>query len=99
MVKNETIHVRVNSDVKDNAEEILEMLGITVSDAINMFLCQVGLVGAIPFELKLPAPKSVIVRNEQELKAKLEKSQQDVLQGRTTSADEVYSRLEAKYGL
>lgn len=99
MVRNETIHVRVNSDVKDNAEEILEMLGISVPDAINMFLCQVSLVGAMPFELKLPAPKSVIVRNEQELKAKLEKSQQDVLQGKTASADEMYSRVEAKHGL
>ena len=99
MTKDETIHVRVNSMVKDNAEATLGMLGISVSEAINIFLCQVDLVGGLPFDVKLPAPKRVIVKNEEELIAKLDESQRDIDEGRTSPAEEVYSRLEAKYGL
>lgn len=99
MTKNETIHVRVNSEVKSNAESALDMLGISVSEAINMFLCQVSLVGGIPFDVKLPAPERVIVRNKAELAAKLEESEKDIAEGRTVPADEVFSKLEAKYGI
>ena len=93
MTKNETIHVRVNSKVKSNAESALDMLGISVSEAINMFLCQVSLVGGIPFEVKLPAPGRVIVMT------KLEESERDIAEGRTIPADEVFSKLEDKYGI
>lgn len=95
MTKNETIHVRVNSKVKSNAESALDMLGISVSEAINMFLCQVSLVGGIPFEVKLPAPGRVIVRSEEELLTKLEESERDIAEGRTIPADEVFSKLES----
>ena len=99
MSRNETIHIRVNSDVKDNAEKTLDLLGITMSEAINMFLCQVGFTGAIPFEVKLPAPTNVVVTNELELMAKLEKSQKDVSHNKTAPIEEMYSRMEAKYGI
>ena len=99
MTKNETIHVRVNSKVKSSAESAHDMLGISVSEAINMFLCQVSLVGGIPFEVKLPAPERVIVRSEEELLTKLEESERDIAEGRTIPADEVFSKLEAKYGI
>ena len=95
MIKDETIHIRVNSAVKDGAEA----LGVSISEAINIFLCQVDLVGGIPFEVKLPAPKRVIVKNEDELIAKLDASHEDIEEGKISSADEVYSRLEAKYAL
>lgn len=54
MAKDETLHIRVNSKVKENAEKILDTLGISISEAVNIFLCQVNLVGGIPFEIKLP---------------------------------------------
>ena len=99
MTKNETIHVRVNSRVKNNAESALDMLGISVSEAINMFLCQVSLVGGIPFEVKLPAPERVIVKDKEELLAKLEESQSDIAEGKLSPSEEVFSKLEDKYGI
>ena len=64
-----------------------------------IFFCQVIFVGGIPFDIKLPAPERIIVRSEDELIAKLDESQKDIEQGRTSPASEVYSKLEAKYGL
>lgn len=50
MAKTETIHIRVNEQIKSNAEETL---GMTISEAVNMFLCQVNLTGGFPFAVRL----------------------------------------------
>ena len=60
MPKNYTIHVRVDENVKINAEQTLAMLGLTISEAVNMMLCQVNLTGGLPFQVKLPAPENII---------------------------------------
>lgn len=49
MAKTETLHIRVNESVKANAEETLNMLGVSISEAVNMFLCQVNLTGGAAF--------------------------------------------------
>lgn len=96
MAKTETLHIRVNETVKENAEETLEMLGISISEAVNMFLCQVNLTGGLPFEVKLPAPERVIVRTKEELYHKLEEAEADVREGRVHPANEVFDRLRAQ---
>lgn len=96
MAKTETLHIRVNETVKENAEETLELLGISISEAVNMFLCQVNLTGGLPFDVKLPAPERVIVRNKEKLCKKLEEAEADVREGRTYPADEVFDRLRAQ---
>lgn len=99
MAKTETLHIRINESVKENAEETLAALGITLSEAVNMFLCQVNLTGGIPFEVKLPAPESVIIRSEDDLRQKLREAEEDFQAGRTYTAEEVFGRLRDKYGL
>ena len=47
-----TIHIRVDSEVKDNAEEILNSLGLTLSGAVNVFLRKIIQEKGIPFSLK-----------------------------------------------
>jgi DNA-damage-inducible protein J len=49
-----TIQFRTDDATKAQAGEIFGQLGITMSDAINMFLRQSILHGGLPFELKLP---------------------------------------------
>lgn len=51
MAKTATIHVRMDEDVKNDAVEILNNLGISVADAITMYFKQVALKNGIPFEL------------------------------------------------
>ena len=99
MAKSETLHIRVNEAVKENAEETLGMLGITISEAVNMILCQVNLTGGLPFEVKLPAPERVMVRSKEELFQKLREGEDDILAGRTSDIKEVFGRLREEYGL
>ncbi len=54
MDKTATIRVSVDAVVKEQAEAILEALGIPMSTAINMYLRQVIYTRSIPFPVVLP---------------------------------------------
>jgi len=100
MTKNETLHIRVNGTVKSNAEKTLNVLGLSLSEAVNMFLHQIPLVGGLPFEIKVPnAPESLIVHDSDELYQKLQASMEQVKAGKVADADEVMKRVRKKHGL
>ena len=46
--------ISVDPETKASAEELFATFGITVSDAVTMFLRQSLLVGGLPFELRQP---------------------------------------------
>jgi DNA-damage-inducible protein J len=49
-----TIQFRTDEATKIQSKAIFQILGITMSDAINMFLRQSILHGGLPFELTIP---------------------------------------------
>jgi len=56
MAKNTTINLRVDSEVKEQASEILSSLGLTLSEAFNLLLHQIRIVRGLPFEIKQRLP-------------------------------------------
>lgn len=48
------IRVRVNSDLKKSTQSILKGLGLSMSDAVNLFLTQVEQHRGLPFPVQLP---------------------------------------------
>lgn len=46
--------IRIEESTKKQAVELLEGLGLNLSDAVNIFLRQVILQNGIPFEIKYP---------------------------------------------
>lgn len=48
------VHVRVDDSVKAQATEALEAMGLSVSDAVRIFLKRVVADQALPIELKVP---------------------------------------------
>ena len=48
------MHIRIDVDLKENAEAILAQLGLTSSEAVKLFYKQIELNGGLPFELKVP---------------------------------------------
>ena len=54
MAKTATLNVRIDPEIKNMAETLYSSFGITITDAINMFLHQSILVGGLPFDLKQP---------------------------------------------
>ena len=55
------VYTRVDPDTKEQAEKILNQLGIPMSNAIGMFLRQVVIQRGMPFEMKLPAVMPVAI--------------------------------------
>ena len=54
MAKTAIINVRTEPDVKADAEKLFSAFGITVSDAVNIFLRKSIMEGGLPFEMKQP---------------------------------------------
>ncbi len=48
------VHVRVDEQVKARATETLAAMGLTVSDAVRVFLMRVVAEKQLPFMLKVP---------------------------------------------
>jgi DNA-damage-inducible protein J len=53
MAKNATINMRVDASLKTDVERILHVLGISTTEAINMFLNRVRLSKGIPFPVQM----------------------------------------------
>ncbi|MCI8828577.1 MAG: type II toxin-antitoxin system RelB/DinJ family antitoxin [Ruminiclostridium sp.] len=54
MAKTANINVRIDPETKTSAEELFSSFGITISDAINIFLRKSIMEGGLPFEMKQP---------------------------------------------
>ena len=77
MSKISNIRVKVNNDVKAQAEAVLERLGVSMSDAISVFLKQVIMQNALPFDVKVPFNKLISISDlkEDEFNLELEKAE------------------------
>ena len=57
MAKTTTISVRMDAELKNDAESILVSLGLTPSQAINVFYKQITFQNGLPFSIKIPVKK------------------------------------------
>jgi DNA-damage-inducible protein J len=62
--KLETIYVKIDADVKERAEYVFEEMGITSTDAINIFFRQVINTSSIPFKIKVSKPKRIPISED-----------------------------------
>ncbi|MBU8790550.1 type II toxin-antitoxin system RelB/DinJ family antitoxin [Oceanobacillus caeni] len=101
MAKTTNLYVRLEPELKEQAESILGQLGIPLSNAVNIFLKQVVMQKGIPFDVKIPATKPVGISNltESEVNAELEKGYTDFMQGDTKSATKAFTEIRRDYGI
>ncbi len=100
--KSANLYARIEPEVKEDAERILSTLGISTSNAINMFYKQIILNKGLPFEVKIPsasAPLNLADLSEEELNAELEKGYEDMKAGRTIPASKVFEEMRKDYGI
>ena len=93
MEKTATINMRVNAGVKKDAEAVYSHLGLTLTDAINMFLYKSIMEGGLPFDAKISP------YNYETLKAMEEA--RDITSGkvaakRYSSAQEMFADIDAE---
>lgn len=100
MAKTKNIYVRLEPELKEQAEFILGQLGIPLSNAVNIFLRQVVMQKGIPFDVKISTEKPVGATSltEAEMNAELEKGYTDFIQGDTESAAKAIAEIRRDYG-
>lgn len=62
MAESKTLNIRVDAELKREAEAIFSDLGLPTSTAINMFLKSVVRYGGIPFDLRISPAKLETLR-------------------------------------
>jgi len=64
MLKTATIRARLSPTLKEEVEETLSVLGLTVSDAIQLLFHQIHLRKGLPFEVAIPNKTTASVLRE-----------------------------------
>ena len=94
MTNTNAVYARIDTNLKENAESILNQLGITPSSAIQMLYSQIVLQKGMPFELRLPVnttqekPLALGNLTRAELDAELQKGIDSLSTGKPYSADD-----------
>jgi DNA-damage-inducible protein J len=85
------LHIRIDDDIKDQATQALTAMGLSMSEAVRLFLHRVVADQAFPLELKVPNAAT---------KAAMEESRAMMVQrkARFTSADALIADLEKSSG-
>ncbi len=101
MANTTAVYARIDTELKDNAEEILSQLGITPSSAIQMLYRQIIIHNGLPFDLKLPTVKPVAIGNlsREELDIELVKGIESIKNGKSVTASEFDKKFRSEFGL
>lgn len=86
MAKTTMIHARVDAETKAQAQSVLNKLGMTLSEAIVLYLRQIAFHRGIPFEVKIP--------NELTMRT-IEKSERGEELHEASSVDEMFKELDS----
>jgi len=81
------LHIRVEDDIKEQATQALTAMGLSVSDAVRLFLRRVVIDQAFPLELKVPNAQTRAAMEES-------RAMMATRRARFASADELFTDLE-----
>jgi len=101
MARTSNIFARVEPEIKDQAEQVLNQLGIPMSNAIGLFLRQVVLQRGIPFEMKLPEKKLPDYNSmtDEQFDAAIMRGMMDISEGKVMSSAQVADMMKREYGV
>lgn len=92
-MKTANINVRIEAPLKDEAEAILETLGLSRSQAITLFYKQIVLQKGLPFDIKVPGIPDFSSLSDEEILIEIQKGIDDIASGKARSAKEVFEHI------
>ncbi|MDO5412602.1 MAG: type II toxin-antitoxin system RelB/DinJ family antitoxin [bacterium] len=101
MANTSAVYARIDSNLKESAESILQQLGISPSSAIQMLYSQIVLTRGLPLDLRLPSRKPTAIggMSREEVDAELMKGMDSLKSGKAYTADEVDAELKREFGI
>jgi len=85
------LHIRVDDDIKEQATLALTAMGLSVSDAVRLFLHRVIVEQAFPLELKVPNAETLAAMQAS-------RAMMSARRNRFATADELFADLEKNSG-
>lgn len=100
-VKSSNVMTRVEPVIKEQAEAVLNQLGISMSTAMSIYLRQIALQRKIPFEMALPTAQPITFSSltDDEFNALMDKAAQSYASGKCVGVDEFKAELKKEIGL
>jgi addiction module RelB/DinJ family antitoxin len=100
MTNSAAVYVRIDPELKKDAEAVLDELGMSPSTLIKMMYKQIVLTQSVPLNLSLPANKPVAMGalTQEELNQELTKGIDSLKYG-TYTQEEVDAILHKEFGL
>lgn len=101
MANTTAVYARIDTGLKESAENILNQLGISPSSAIQMLYSQIVLTRGLPLDLHLPSMRPVAIGNmsRSALDEELARGVESLKRGKAYTADEVDLELSKEFGI
>ena len=98
MAKTANVFTRVDPELKEQAEAILNRLGISMSTAMGVFLQQIVLQKGLPFDVKLPQEKPIAYSSlsDEEFNSLIEQAAKSYANGACTEIRQFENELRRK---
>lgn len=94
MAMDAILQIRMNSELKTQVEELYRSMGTSFAEAVRIFAQQSLKEGGMPFR---PSLKTWDELTDQEISAKLARSEADITAGRVCGQDDLDTRMRARF--
>ena len=99
MANTKAVYARIDTKLKENAEGILQQLGISPSSAIQMLYSQIVRTNGFPLDLHLSyqTPTAIGKMSQTELNTALQEGYESTLTGKNYSVEEVDQLMKEEF--
>lgn len=91
-----TVTARIEPEIKEQAEKVLNQIGVPISVLIDTLYRQIIMTGGIPYSLSIPKVQTMDTMNSKELDSVLEKGYKQAYSNDGVSIDEAFAEIDKK---
>ena len=92
--KSANVTVRIQPEIKQQAEAVLERIGLPVSVLIDTLYRQIIMTGGVPYPLTVPKIPTRDSMTDEAFDAMLSQGLQQARDGQTMSIDEAFAQIQ-----
>ena len=91
--KSANVTARIQPEIKEQAEAVLEKIGLPVSVLIDTLYRQIIMTGGVPYSLTVPKIKTLDEMTAEEFDAMIQKGFDEAKRGEGLSVDEAFKKI------
>lgn len=92
-IKSANVTARVQLEIKEQAEAILEQIGLPVSVLIDTLYRQIIMTGGVPYSLTIPKLSAKDNMTDEQFNAMMEKGYQQAKTGQAVPVDKAFAKI------